>query len=51
MSGIFTSSYREQLLLHICKLDWLKSKQIRVDGNAFTVFVHKEGPYKAVNSD
>jgi hypothetical protein len=48
MSWIFVSSYGGKLLLHICKLEWLKSKQIRVDEN---VFICSEEPFRTVNFD
>ena len=48
MSGIFKSSYGGKLFLHICKLEWFKSKQIRVDGN---VLICSLGSLRAVNSD
>ncbi len=35
MSGIFKSSYRGKLFLHIYKLQWFKSKQIWVYENVF----------------
>jgi hypothetical protein len=31
----FMSSYGGKLFLHICKLEWFKSKQIWVDENVF----------------
>ncbi len=48
MSEIVNSSFGGKLFLHICKLEWFKSKQVWVDGN---VFICSQGPYKAVNSD
>ncbi len=47
MSGVVKSSYGGKLFLHICKLEWFKSKNIWVDGN---VFICSQGPYRAVNS-
>ncbi len=40
--GIFKSSYGEKLFLHICKLEWFKSKQTWVDGNIFICSLHKD---------
>ncbi len=34
--------------LHICKLEWFKSKQISVEEN---VFICSQEPYRAVNFD
>ncbi len=43
----FKSSYGGKRFLHICKLEWFKSKLIGVDGN---VSFGSQGPYRAVNS-
>ncbi len=44
MSGFFKSSYGGKLFLHICKLAWLKSKQIAVQWMEMYVYfyIHKE---------
>ncbi len=48
MPGFSKSSYGGIRFLHICKLEWFKSKHIWVDVN---VVICSQGPYMAVSSD
>ncbi len=50
MSLFFMSSYGRKLFLYLCKLEWLKSKQIIID-EIENVCICLQDPFRAVNSD
>ncbi len=49
MPVMFKSLYGGKLFVHICKLEWLKSKHIWVNKNVF--ICSPLGPHRAENSD